>query len=234
MTLVGRSVRDGNDGGALQTGGNDISQEEVEQPSGYVPERYVQLLCLPAEDSTPLDSSFSSTSSTVTKETPGSRGVARALYSYQAQSAEELSFQEGALIHLIRRPRGEVDDGFWEGELNGHVGVFPSLMVELVHNEEEDEEEKGEMEPLPTPTMPPFSPPIPTPSAPSCNSELSAASPSSMEDKQQAALMEGSKLAGNRPEAGTSSHSSPEHSSTPLRPCRAPPPPPTQKTSSQA
>lgn len=35
-------------------------------------------------------------------------GVARALYSYQAQSAEELSFQEGALIHLIRRPRGEV------------------------------------------------------------------------------------------------------------------------------
>ncbi|XP_013770374.1 F-BAR and double SH3 domains protein 1-like isoform X1 [Pundamilia nyererei] len=201
---------------------------------GYVPERYVQLLCLPAEDSTPLDSSFSSTSSTVTKETPGSRGVARALYSYQAQSAEELSFQEGALIHLIRRPRGEVDDGFWEGELNGHIGVFPSLMVELVHSEEEDEEEKGEMEPLPTPTMPPFSPPIPTPSAPSCNSELSAASPSSMEDKQQAALMEGSKLAGNRPEAGTSSHSSPEHSSTPLRPCRAPPPPPTQKTSSQA
>lgn len=41
---------------------------------GYVPERYVQLLCLPAEGSTPLDSSFSSTSSTVTKKTPGSRG----------------------------------------------------------------------------------------------------------------------------------------------------------------
>ncbi|XP_039477938.1 F-BAR and double SH3 domains protein 1-like isoform X2 [Oreochromis aureus] len=201
---------------------------------GYVPERYVQLLCLPAEDSTPLDSSFSSTSSTGTKETPEGRGVARALYSYQAQSAEELSFQEGALIHLIRRPRGEVDDGFWEGELNGHVGVFPSLMVELVHDEGEDEEEKEEMQPLPTPTMPLFSPPIPTPSAPSCNSELSAASPSSMEDKQQAALMEGSKLAGNRLEAGTSSHSSPEHSNSPLRPCRAPPPPPTQKTSSQA
>lgn len=54
------------------------------------------------------------------------------------------------------------------------------------------------LQPLPTPTMPLFSPPIPTPSAPSCNSELSAASPSSMEDKQQAALMEGSKLADNR------------------------------------
>lgn len=35
-------------------------------------------------------------------------GMARALYSYQAQSAEELSFQEGALIKLIRCPRGEV------------------------------------------------------------------------------------------------------------------------------
>lgn len=35
-------------------------------------------------------------------------GVARALYSYQAQSAEELSFQEGALIHLKRCRHGEV------------------------------------------------------------------------------------------------------------------------------
>lgn len=35
-------------------------------------------------------------------------GVVRALYSYQAQSAEELSFQEGALIQLIRCGHGEV------------------------------------------------------------------------------------------------------------------------------
>lgn len=35
-------------------------------------------------------------------------GVARALYSYQAQSAEELSFQEGALIQLKRCRHGEV------------------------------------------------------------------------------------------------------------------------------
>lgn len=35
-------------------------------------------------------------------------GIARALYSYQAQSAEELSFREGALIKLIRCRHGEV------------------------------------------------------------------------------------------------------------------------------
>ncbi|KAI4800048.1 hypothetical protein KUCAC02_016585, partial [Chaenocephalus aceratus] len=69
---------------------------------GYVPERYVQFLCLPAEGASHLECSFSSTLSSGTKERAGSRGVARALYSYQAQSAEELSFQEGALIHLIR------------------------------------------------------------------------------------------------------------------------------------
>lgn len=38
----------------------------------------------------------------------------------------------------------EVDDGFWEGELNGRIGVFPSLMVELVHDEEEGGEEDEE------------------------------------------------------------------------------------------
>lgn len=39
-----------------------------------------------------------------------------------------------------------MDDGFWEGELNGQIGVFPSLVVELVHNEEQEEEEKRETE----------------------------------------------------------------------------------------
>uniref|UniRef100_A0A096M475 FCH and double SH3 domains 1 n=1 Tax=Poecilia formosa TaxID=48698 RepID=A0A096M475_POEFO len=111
---------------------------------GYVPERYVQFQCLPAEYAAQLDSSFSSSSSSGIKEKAtgqnftgdGILGVVKALYSYQAQSAEELSFQEGALIRLIRCLHGEVDDGFWEGELDGRIGVFPSLLVELLHEEE--------------------------------------------------------------------------------------------------
>ncbi|XP_020562465.1 F-BAR and double SH3 domains protein 1 isoform X1 [Oryzias latipes] len=109
---------------------------------GYVPERHVQFLCSPAGGAPHLNCSLSSKSSAGITE---GRGVARALYSYQGQSAEELSFQEGALIRLTRR-RGAVDDGFWEGELDGRIGVFPSLVVELLQEEEEELQEKDDEE----------------------------------------------------------------------------------------
>ena len=54
----------------------------------------------------------------------------RALYDYEGQSPEELSFPEGAIIRVLPRAPGEVDDGFWTGDFNGRVGVFPSLVVE--------------------------------------------------------------------------------------------------------
>ncbi|XP_069131406.1 F-BAR and double SH3 domains protein 2-like isoform X3 [Argopecten irradians] len=57
---------------------------------------------------------------------------ARALYDYEAMTDEELSFTEGTLINIIRKDENGVDDGFWEGEINGKVGVFPSLVVEEV------------------------------------------------------------------------------------------------------
>ncbi|XP_034739151.1 F-BAR and double SH3 domains protein 1-like isoform X2 [Etheostoma cragini] len=195
---------------------------------GYVPERYVQFLCLPAEDVTQLDTSFSSTSSNENKDREGSRGVARALYSYQAQSAEELSFQEGALIQLIRCRHAEVDDGFWEGELNGRIGVFPSLVVELVH----DEVVEKEKEPHPTPSMPPISSSSPISSNSGCSAARSATPSSGVDDRQQLCPP---RLTDNTKETAGSSHNSPDVSSSRLRPCRAPPPPPppTQKPSPQ-
>lgn len=36
----------------------------------------------------------------------------------------------------------QVDDGFWEGELKGRIGAFPSLVVEVVYDEGEEEEEE--------------------------------------------------------------------------------------------
>jgi len=55
----------------------------------------------------------------------------RALYDYAATSDEELSFMEGSLIRVTRRQIHDgVDDGWWEGEFNGRLGAFPSLVVE--------------------------------------------------------------------------------------------------------
>ncbi|XP_047440294.1 F-BAR and double SH3 domains protein 1-like [Mugil cephalus] len=185
---------------------------------GYVPEHYVQVVCLPAEGTAQLNRSFSSTSSSKNKERAESRGVARALYSYQAQSAEELSFQEGALIRLICCQHGEVDDGFCEGELNGQIGLFPSLVVEVAHEEVEGEEKKEEL--LPIPTVPPFSPPI---------ASTSASPLSGIEDKQWT-----SEKVSVQAEIKASSRSVPELYSCRIRPCREPPPPPTQKPSTRA
>lgn len=56
--------------------------------------------------------------------------LVRALYDYEGQSPEELSFPEGAIIRVLPRAPGEVDDGFWTGDFDGRVGVFPSLVVE--------------------------------------------------------------------------------------------------------
>ena len=52
---------------------------------------------------------------------------AKALYDYEAQTQDELAFPEGAIIRILSRNE---DDGFWEGEFNGRVGVFPAVLVE--------------------------------------------------------------------------------------------------------
>jgi hypothetical protein len=53
-----------------------------------------------------------------------------ALYEYEATCPEELSFAEGKVIRVLRKVVHEVDDGWWEGELDGRTGLFPSLVVE--------------------------------------------------------------------------------------------------------
>ncbi|KZC08284.1 FCH and double SH3 domains protein 2, partial [Dufourea novaeangliae] len=53
-----------------------------------------------------------------------------ALYYYDATCDEELSFYEGDVIKVLRKEPHDVDDGWWEGELRGQRGLFPSLIVE--------------------------------------------------------------------------------------------------------
>ncbi|KAL0994640.1 hypothetical protein UPYG_G00125230 [Umbra pygmaea] len=116
---------------------------------GYVPEKYLQLpssnsLLSMLQSLSALDArSHSSNNSTEPElaeaelpasDTPSANGdgsvcFAKALYDYAGQTDDELSFPEGAIIRVLSRETHE-DDGFWEGEFNGSVGVFPAVLVE--------------------------------------------------------------------------------------------------------
>uniref|UniRef100_A0A8C1W9M4 F-BAR and double SH3 domains protein 2 n=2 Tax=Cyprinus carpio TaxID=7962 RepID=A0A8C1W9M4_CYPCA len=108
---------------------------------GYVPEKYLQF---PTSNSVlsmlqslaALDArSHSSSNSTEPELASGSfngdssMSFVKAMYDYEGQTDDELSFPEGAIIRILNKDNQE-DDGFWEGEFNGRVGVFPSVLVE--------------------------------------------------------------------------------------------------------
>ncbi len=59
----------------------------------------------------------------------------KALFEYNAGDEEELSFPEGASIKLLRTDDNGIDDGWWEGCYQGKVGVFPSVVVEVVKDD---------------------------------------------------------------------------------------------------
>ncbi|XP_051980756.1 F-BAR and double SH3 domains protein 2-like, partial [Xyrauchen texanus] len=115
---------------------------------GYVPEKYLQLptssSLLSMLQSLSSPDTQSHTSSTSAEHEPeietltaqispnchaSTINLTRALYCYEAQTEDELSFPEGALIRILSKHNQE-DDGFLEGEFNGAVGVFPAVLVE--------------------------------------------------------------------------------------------------------
>ena len=57
----------------------------------------------------------------------------KALYDFSGKTSTELSFRAGDIIRVVRTktPAGG-DDGWWEGEVGGRAGLFPSLVVEPV------------------------------------------------------------------------------------------------------
>lgn len=62
---------------------------------------------------------------------PASVGQAKALYPYNAQRDDELSFSAGDIINVInKQPEGMKD--WYEGELNGARGYFPANYVEEI------------------------------------------------------------------------------------------------------
>ena len=60
------------------------------------------------------------------------------LFPYTAQDEDELSLKEGQLIRIISKDVG----GWWKGEIEGKVGLFPDNFVERV-SQNMSEEVKG-------------------------------------------------------------------------------------------
>lgn len=49
-----------------------------------------------------------------------------AIYDYNADKEDELTFQEGQVIYVLKKN----DDGWWEGVMEGITGLFPGNYVE--------------------------------------------------------------------------------------------------------
>ncbi|XP_046962988.1 repetitive organellar protein-like isoform X4 [Vanessa cardui] len=54
--------------------------------------------------------------------------IAKALYTFNGQTARELSFRKGDIINV----RKQIDSNWYEGEVHGKIGLFPYNYVELL------------------------------------------------------------------------------------------------------
>ncbi|XP_012600332.1 F-BAR and double SH3 domains protein 2 isoform X4 [Microcebus murinus] len=206
---------------------------------GYVPEKYLQfptsnsllsmLQSLAALDSRSHTSSNSTEAELVSGSLNGDASVCfvKALYDYEGQTDDELSFPEGAIIRILNKENQD-DDGFWEGEFNGRIGVFPSVLVEeLSASENGDTPWMKEIQISPSPkphaSLPPLPlydqpPSSPYPSPDKRSSQYFPRSPSANENSLHA----------ESPGFSQASRHTSETSYGKLRPVRAAPPPPTQ------
>ncbi|KAM9221344.1 F-BAR and double SH3 domains protein 2 isoform 3-T3 [Dugong dugon] len=206
---------------------------------GYVPEKYLQfptsnsllsmLQSLAALDSRSHTSSNSTEAELVSGSLNGDASVCfvKALYDYEGQTDDELSFPEGAIIRILNKENQD-DDGFWEGEFNGRIGVFPSVLVEELSASENGDTPRTrdtQISPSPKPhsSLPPLSlydqpPSSPYPSPDKRSSQYFPRSPSANENSFHS----------ESPGFSQAPRHTSETSYGKLRPVRAAPPPPTQ------
>ncbi|XP_072755931.1 intersectin-1 [Anoplolepis gracilipes] len=92
---------------------------------GWFPATYVKPLTSSSNRSTPVSHGY--------QDSPTDPNVERvmALYPYQAQNEDELSFEKGDVISVLAKE----ETAWWRGELNGVSGVFPSNYVSPMSSE---------------------------------------------------------------------------------------------------
>ncbi|KYQ92834.1 SH3 domain-containing protein [Tieghemostelium lacteum] len=103
--------------------GGKASSEYVQSKASYQP---------PVQTSS-LTSSYASSSSvsSISKpppSKPSAQKQCRALYDYVGSDASELDFFAGDIINIIE----EDDSGWWKGEMDSRVGIFPSNYTESI------------------------------------------------------------------------------------------------------
>ncbi|XP_032879059.1 F-BAR and double SH3 domains protein 2 isoform X5 [Amblyraja radiata] len=206
---------------------------------GYVPEKYLRfptsnsligmLQTLGSLDARSHSSSNSTEPELVTGGINGDSSVCfvKALYDYEGQTADELSFPEGAIIRILNKENQE-DDGFWEGEFNSRIGVFPSVLVEELAGSEngdaqwiEDAQVSPSSRPQPSLSLPLYDQPPSSPysSPDKAGSQCFPRSPSAPDHES---------LTSDASTNPQQQKSTPETSVGKIRPVRAAPPPPTQ------
>ncbi|XP_028904085.1 F-BAR and double SH3 domains protein 2 isoform X1 [Ornithorhynchus anatinus] len=206
---------------------------------GYVPEKYLQfptsssllsmLQSLAVLDGRSHASGSSPEADLGSGSLNGDSAVCfvKALYDYEGQTGDELTFPEGAIIRIVNKENQD-DDGFWEGEFNGRVGVFPSVLVEELNASPNggslwsgevqgspSSKAQTSLAPLPLYDQPPSSP------YPSPDRRTSPGFPSSPSVNENS-------LGSDSPAFPQPPRPAPEASYGKLRPVRAAPPPPTQ------
>nr|XP_012216614.1 PREDICTED: intersectin-1 isoform X3 [Linepithema humile] len=92
---------------------------------GWFPATYVKPLTSSSNRSTPVSHGY--------QDSPTDPNIERvmALYPYQAQNEDELSFEKGDVISVLAKEEAS----WWRGELNGVSGVFPSNYVSPMSSE---------------------------------------------------------------------------------------------------
>ncbi|XP_075707443.1 F-BAR and double SH3 domains protein 2 isoform X3 [Rhinoderma darwinii] len=207
---------------------------------GYVPEKYLQfptsnsllsmLQSLAALDNRSHTSSNSNDAEMASGSMNGDTSVCfvKALYDYDGQTEDELSFPEGAIIRILNKENQD-DDGFWEGEFNGRIGVFPSVLVEeLSGSENGDSHWIEDIQVSPSPKPQNSLPPLPLYDQPPTSPIFSPDKRSSLFFPRSPSSVTENNLNLESPSTSQPPRITTDGYQSKLRPVRAAPPPPTQ------
>ena len=85
------------------------------------------------------------------------REQAKVLFAYEAQNEDELTIKEGDIITIVSKDIEDV--GWWKGELNGRIALFPDNFVEIIKPSDEQTSKAVKKPERPTEKPPPIANP---------------------------------------------------------------------------